>query len=132
MSNGWTGGQYSLFRIAFGVYLCVHFGQLAPWAAEYVGWKEPRAQHHARASHQDQFGQTYALLAQVDYMPTTKFVAYHGRSTKFKIAALHPTPARNQRVGRRTDCRGNLDTGLATAARSIAPCCAAMRSWPAS
>jgi hypothetical protein len=34
MSNAWTGGQYSLFRLAFGVYLCVHFGQLAPWAAE--------------------------------------------------------------------------------------------------
>src|SRR5262249_10832624 len=34
MSNGWTGGQYSLFRIAFGAYLCVHFAQLAPWASE--------------------------------------------------------------------------------------------------
>lgn len=34
MSNGWTGGQYSLFRILFGAYLCIHFAQLVPWAAE--------------------------------------------------------------------------------------------------
>src|SRR5262249_39537670 len=45
MSNGWTGGQYSLFRIAFGVYLCVHFAQLAPWATELFSNKGalPRA-----------------------------------------------------------------------------------------
>ena len=34
MKNGWTGGQYSLFRAVFGAYLFVHFVQLAPWAAE--------------------------------------------------------------------------------------------------
>jgi predicted DCC family thiol-disulfide oxidoreductase YuxK len=34
MNNGWTGGQYSLVRAAFGAYLFVHFVQLAPWAAE--------------------------------------------------------------------------------------------------
>jgi len=34
LNNGWTGGQYSLFRILFGVYLFVHFGTLAPWGAE--------------------------------------------------------------------------------------------------
>lgn len=34
MKNGWTGGQYSLFRALFGAYLFVHFVQLAPWAAE--------------------------------------------------------------------------------------------------
>src|SRR5262249_10628159 len=34
LSNGWTGGQYSLYRIVFGVYLCVHFAQLAPWGPE--------------------------------------------------------------------------------------------------
>jgi predicted DCC family thiol-disulfide oxidoreductase YuxK len=34
MRNGWTGGQYSLFRAAFGAYLFVHFAQMAPWAAE--------------------------------------------------------------------------------------------------
>jgi predicted DCC family thiol-disulfide oxidoreductase YuxK len=34
MTNGWTGGQYSLFRAIFGTYLFVHFVQLAPWAAE--------------------------------------------------------------------------------------------------
>lgn len=32
--NGWTGGQYSLFRFAFGVYLCIHFARLIPWGAE--------------------------------------------------------------------------------------------------
>lgn len=31
---GWTGGQYSLFRCIFGLYLLVHFGHLLPWAAE--------------------------------------------------------------------------------------------------
>jgi predicted DCC family thiol-disulfide oxidoreductase YuxK len=34
MANGWTGGQYSLFRILLGVYLCIHFVHLLPWAAE--------------------------------------------------------------------------------------------------
>lgn len=32
--TGWTGGQYSLFRIIFGLYLMVHFVHLLPWAAE--------------------------------------------------------------------------------------------------
>lgn len=31
---GWTGGQYSLVRIIFGLYLIVHFAHLLPWAAE--------------------------------------------------------------------------------------------------
>lgn len=30
----WTGGQYSLFRGLLGIYLCIHFGHLLPWAAE--------------------------------------------------------------------------------------------------
>lgn len=34
MSNGWTGGQYSLVRIALGLYLAVHFANLVPWGAE--------------------------------------------------------------------------------------------------
>jgi predicted DCC family thiol-disulfide oxidoreductase YuxK len=34
MKNGWTGGQYSVFRAVFGLYLLIHFVQLAPWAAE--------------------------------------------------------------------------------------------------
>ncbi|HJY83632.1 MAG TPA: HTTM domain-containing protein, partial [Candidatus Binatia bacterium] len=31
MSNGWTGGQYSLFRAIFGTYLFVHFVQFLLW-----------------------------------------------------------------------------------------------------
>jgi predicted DCC family thiol-disulfide oxidoreductase YuxK len=34
MKNGWTGGQYTIFRVLFGAYLFVHFAQLTPWAAE--------------------------------------------------------------------------------------------------
>jgi predicted DCC family thiol-disulfide oxidoreductase YuxK len=34
MRNGWTGGQYSVFRIIFGVYLFIHFAMLLPWGAE--------------------------------------------------------------------------------------------------
>ncbi|MCI0351688.1 MAG: DCC1-like thiol-disulfide oxidoreductase family protein [Acidobacteriales bacterium] len=34
MINGWTGGQYSLFRYALGAYLFVHFVMLLPWSAE--------------------------------------------------------------------------------------------------
>ena len=33
-ANGWTGGQYSLFRVVFGLYLVVHFAALVPWAGE--------------------------------------------------------------------------------------------------
>ncbi len=32
--NGWTGGQYSFFRIIFGVYLLCHFVQLIPYGKE--------------------------------------------------------------------------------------------------
>src|SRR5437867_1395750 len=32
--NGWTGGQYSLFRAIFGTYLLVHFLHLIPWGVE--------------------------------------------------------------------------------------------------
>src|SRR5215472_13136714 len=34
MKNGWTGGQYSIFRAVFAMYLLVHFLQLLPWGAE--------------------------------------------------------------------------------------------------
>ncbi len=34
VSNGWTGGQYSVFRVLFGCYLLVHFVDLMPWGSE--------------------------------------------------------------------------------------------------
>src|SRR5215471_9602176 len=34
MKNGWSGGQYSVFRIFFGCYLLQHFLALLPWGAE--------------------------------------------------------------------------------------------------
>ena len=34
MKNGWTGGQYSVFRAVFSIYLLVHFLQLLPWGTE--------------------------------------------------------------------------------------------------
>ncbi len=34
MTNGWTGGQYSLFRAVFALYLLIHFVHLLPWGAE--------------------------------------------------------------------------------------------------
>lgn len=34
LDNGWTGGQFSLFRILLGIYLCIHFMDLVPWAPE--------------------------------------------------------------------------------------------------
>ncbi|MGH7152261.1 MAG: hypothetical protein ACREIU_16260, partial [Planctomycetota bacterium] len=34
MSNGWTGGQYSLYRALFGAYLLVHFASLLPWGTD--------------------------------------------------------------------------------------------------
>lgn len=34
IDNGWSGGQYSLFRFAFGTYLFIHFAQLVPWGPE--------------------------------------------------------------------------------------------------
>jgi predicted DCC family thiol-disulfide oxidoreductase YuxK len=34
MKNGWTGGQYSLYRALFGLYLFLHFAALLPWSAE--------------------------------------------------------------------------------------------------
>ena len=34
MANSWTGGQYSVFRVLFGIYLLIHFAHLLPWSAE--------------------------------------------------------------------------------------------------
>src|SRR5215467_8953439 len=34
MKDGWTGGQYSLFRVLFGCYLLQHFLSLLPWGVE--------------------------------------------------------------------------------------------------
>ncbi|HEX9759606.1 MAG TPA: DCC1-like thiol-disulfide oxidoreductase family protein [Candidatus Acidoferrales bacterium] len=34
MKNGWTGGQYSVFRIFFGAYLCLYFLELLSLARE--------------------------------------------------------------------------------------------------
>ena len=34
MTNGWTAARYRLFRIAFGLYLAVHFAGLIPWGSE--------------------------------------------------------------------------------------------------
>jgi predicted DCC family thiol-disulfide oxidoreductase YuxK len=34
MKNGWTGGQYSLYRAIFGAYLFFHFLGLLPWSRE--------------------------------------------------------------------------------------------------
>ncbi len=34
MSHGWTGGQYSLYRVVFGSYLFVHYAGLIPWGRE--------------------------------------------------------------------------------------------------
>jgi hypothetical protein len=34
MRNGWRAGDYHWFRLALGLYLCVHFAQLVPWGSE--------------------------------------------------------------------------------------------------
>jgi predicted DCC family thiol-disulfide oxidoreductase YuxK len=34
MKSGWTGGQYSLYRFVFGIYLLIHFVELLPWGPE--------------------------------------------------------------------------------------------------
>jgi predicted DCC family thiol-disulfide oxidoreductase YuxK len=34
MKSGWTGGQYSLLRALFGLYLFIHFVELVPWGTE--------------------------------------------------------------------------------------------------
>src|SRR5260370_3379898 len=36
VSNGWTGGQYSIFRATFGTYLCIHFLRLIPRGTELL------------------------------------------------------------------------------------------------
>jgi predicted DCC family thiol-disulfide oxidoreductase YuxK len=34
LKNGWTGGQYSLYRVLLALYLAVHFAMLVPWGGE--------------------------------------------------------------------------------------------------
>lgn len=34
MKNGWTSGQYGIYRVIFGLYLLQHFLGLLPWGAE--------------------------------------------------------------------------------------------------
>lgn len=33
-TNGWTRNQYSIFRVALGAYMLVHFVTIAPWSSE--------------------------------------------------------------------------------------------------
>lgn len=40
--NRWTGGQYSIYRAIFGVYLLVHFAMLIPYAREIFSTILPR------------------------------------------------------------------------------------------
>lgn len=42
MRNAWTGGQYSLYRVVFGIYLLIHFAALIPWAREVFETILPR------------------------------------------------------------------------------------------
>lgn len=34
MRNGWTGGQYSIYRALFGSYLAIHYFRIVPWGPE--------------------------------------------------------------------------------------------------
>src|ERR1700730_2045473 len=34
MKNGWTRGQFRIFRVTFGLYLLYHFLSLLPWGTE--------------------------------------------------------------------------------------------------
>ena len=45
MKNGWTGGQYSGYRLIFGCYLLIHFLDLLPWGPELFSMRGvlPRA-----------------------------------------------------------------------------------------
>ena len=36
MKSSWTGGQYSLYRAVFGIYLLIHFAALIPSIAGVV------------------------------------------------------------------------------------------------
>jgi predicted DCC family thiol-disulfide oxidoreductase YuxK len=39
MKNGWTRGQFLIFRVVFGFYLVYHFLSLLPWGAELFSYK---------------------------------------------------------------------------------------------
>ena len=39
MKNGWTRGQFLIFRVVFGLYLVYHFLSLLPWGAELFSSK---------------------------------------------------------------------------------------------
>jgi hypothetical protein len=39
MRNGWTGGQYSVYRALFGVYLAIHYFRLVAWGQELFSKK---------------------------------------------------------------------------------------------
>jgi len=39
MKNGWTRGQFLIFRVVFGFYLVYHFLSLLPWSAELFSYK---------------------------------------------------------------------------------------------
>jgi len=39
MKNGWTRGQFLIFRVTFGVYLLYHFLSLLPWGTELFSSK---------------------------------------------------------------------------------------------
>ena len=48
MNNGWTGGQYSLFRGLFGVYLFAYFVHLMPWGKTLFSYQDVFSQRTLR------------------------------------------------------------------------------------
>ena len=49
MKNGWTGGQYSLYRAVFAIYLLAHFLPFLPWGRK-VFFNEYVPPHNAASS----------------------------------------------------------------------------------
>jgi len=39
LKNGWTSGQFRIWRVCFGLYLLYHFARLLPWGPELFSSK---------------------------------------------------------------------------------------------
>ena len=81
--RGYTGGQYSLFRVLFGAYLAVHFAHLSLYAAELFS----TAGMLPEGELSPLWALAPSLLRLSDAPPVTVLVALSGSVTAVAFAA---------------------------------------------
>ena len=92
MTSGWTGGQYSVFRLVFGVSLIVHFDRLLPWRGVSDGAAGPLSSLSALT---DSPYAVTALLALALAASAALAIGFHDRLAAAVVGVLAGTLGRD-------------------------------------